>query len=279
MAVVRSRIVSSCVCCFTSLLVLWRTDLDDIVRYCTDHHILLFARSLPTRRRPIDPWFNADCRAAKRLTQVLVRLVANHRSGRLSPHTVAAKSASYPQRRSYRQLCRRKCQEFWRCKVESGRSDPRRFWQSIDRLIGRSPPSPSKAVEVAKFSDFLIQNVTKISTAAAGTPLPEFTHSALGARFVEFHVVSVYDVIAVIGRLPEKLPAIDPMPTLMLKVMTDLMSPFVAELFCHSIAIGQIPSCFKHAYITPIVKKAGLDNTEPSSYRPISNLSVLSKTL
>jgi len=42
---------------------------------------------------------------------------------------------------------------------------------------------------------------------------------------------------------------------------------------------GCFPAMFKEAFITPIVKKAGLDATDVSSYRPISNLSVLSKLL
>ena len=42
-----------------------------------------------------------------------------------------------------------------------------------------------------------------------------------------------------------------------------------------------MPSRMKSAYITPILKKAGMDTTDPrpKSYRPISNLSVLSKLL
>jgi len=40
-----------------------------------------------------------------------------------------------------------------------------------------------------------------------------------------------------------------------------------------------VPSRMKSAYITPILKKAGMDTTDPKSYRPISNLSVLSKLL
>ena len=36
---------------------------------------------------------------------------------------------------------------------------------------------------------------------------------------------------------------------------------------------------FKETFITPIVKKPGLDVINASSYRPISNLSVLSKLL
>jgi len=40
---------------------------------------------------------------------------------------------------------------------------------------------------------------------------------------------------------------------------------------------GHFPVVFKAAFITPVLKKLGLDNTNVSSYRPISNLSVLSK--
>jgi len=42
---------------------------------------------------------------------------------------------------------------------------------------------------------------------------------------------------------------------------------------------GTFPSAFKSAYITPILKKADLDPADVRSYRPISNLSVLSKLL
>ena len=37
--------------------------------------------------------------------------------------------------------------------------------------------------------------------------------------------------------------------------------------------------CFKDSFVTPILKKSGLDEACPSSYRPISNLSVISSTL
>jgi len=42
---------------------------------------------------------------------------------------------------------------------------------------------------------------------------------------------------------------------------------------------GCVPSRMKSAYITPILKKAGMDMTDLKSYRLISNLSVLSKLL
>jgi len=36
---------------------------------------------------------------------------------------------------------------------------------------------------------------------------------------------------------------------------------------------------FKSAYITPLLKKADLDQADAKSYRPFSNLSVISKLL
>ena len=40
-----------------------------------------------------------------------------------------------------------------------------------------------------------------------------------------------------------------------------------------------MPTCFKSAYIRPLLKKAGLDSEDVKSYRPISNLPVLSKLM
>jgi len=57
------------------------------------------------------------------------------------------------------------------------------------------------------------------------------------------------------------------------------LAPFITELFNRSMSEGCFPAVFKEAFITPIVKKAGLDATNVSSYQPISNLSVLSKLL
>jgi len=64
-----------------------------------------------------------------------------------------------------------------------------------------------------------------------------------------------------------------------MKRISDIIAPFVAELFNRSLASGRFPAGFNEASITPVMKKSGLDPTDASSYRPISNLSVLSKLL
>ena len=91
--------------------------------------------------------------------------------------------------------------------------------------------------------------------------------------------MNVDDVIDAVRQLPDKSSAADPMPTHVLKQVVDLIAPYFTELFSRSLAAGYFPSGFKEAFITPIVKKAGLDATDVGSYRPISNLSVVSKLL
>ena len=46
-----------------------------------------------------------------------------------------------------------------------------------------------------------------------------------------------------------------------------------------SLTSGTVPLIFKHSLITPIIKKPSLDPSPFNNYIPISNLSILSKTL
>jgi len=47
---------------------------------------------------------------------------------------------------------------------------------------------------------------------------------------------------------------------------------------CHtSCSEGRLPSSHKHAVVTPLLKKTGLDPDELKNYRPVSNLTFVSK--
>jgi hypothetical protein len=78
-----------------------------------------------------------------------------------------------------------------------------------------------------------------------------------------------------VNHLPDKSSAADPVPTSVLKGIADLVAMHIVELFNRSLDSGHVPSTFKHAILTTIVKKAGLDPSEVGSCRPISNLPVL----
>jgi len=58
-----------------------------------------------------------------------------------------------------------------------------------------------------------------------------------------------------------------------------VFSPAIARLANLSLQTGKFPARFKRAQVLPLLKKAGLDSSQPANYRPISNLSTVSKVL
>jgi len=71
----------------------------------------------------------------------------------------------------------------------------------------------------------------------------------------------------------------DTLPAPQLKLVADLVALFLTELFNRSLSTATVLKVFKSALITPLLKKPDLDSADPRSYRPISNLSVVSKLL
>ena len=69
----------------------------------------------------------------------------------------------------------------------------------------------------------------------------------------------------------------DPKPTWLLKKISGMILPFIKIRINQSFSEKIVPKSWKSAQITPLLKKASLDHNVASSYRPISNLPVLSK--
>src|SRR6218665_2574952 len=106
------------------------------------------------------------------------------------------------------------------------------------------------------------------------------SHLLSGIVFLpSFSPVTVGDILGLIKRTPNKQSAADPLPTWLLKECAATIAPFITQLINSSISTGRVPTIFKIATITPLLKKPGLDTADVRSHRPISNLSVLSKML
>ena len=64
----------------------------------------------------------------------------------------------------------------------------------------------------------------------------------------------------------------------LLKEMIDML-PYLTAMINASLREGHLPASQKLAIITPLVKKSSLDANELKNYRPVSNLSFLSKVV
>jgi len=118
-----------------------------------------------------------------------------------------------------------------------------------------------------------------VRSTTSDAPPPTFSQIRPGVSLSRFSQLTIDNVISGIPRLPHKQSTVDPIPTTVLKQVDDILAPFIVELFNRSLSEGHFPDAFKEAFITRKVKEAELDATDVSSYRPISNLPVLSKLL
>ena len=232
-------------------------------------------RSVQCRCRTPSPWFDDDCRVSRRRVRQLER-----EARRADPADAAASAAVWTaRRREYRAMVRLKRESYWQEKVDVQCSSPRQLWRSVDQLLGRGHSQEPPAVAADVLHRFFDDKVAGVRAATADAAPPTFAAVPLGCSLTAFRPLTVADVIAGVRALPDKQCASDPLPTHMLKDNVDVLAPFLVDLFNRSMALGVVPAVFKAAYITPLLKKADLDPTDAKSYRPISNLSVLSKLL
>ena len=89
--------------------------------------------------------------------------------------------------------------------------------------------------------------------------------------------MSIEDVITGVRASPSKQCASDPLPTWLLKEAITMLTPYITTIFNSSITERHFPRTWRHAIVTPLLKKAGLNESSSLSYRPVSNLPFLSK--
>ena len=76
---------------------------------------------------------------------------------------------------------------------------------------------------------------------------------------------------------PSKSCDLDPLPTNVLKEFLPELLPFLNGMCNKSLSQGCLPQ--SHASVTPSLKKANADPSDIMNYRPISNLTVMSKVV
>jgi len=159
------------------------------------------AHTVTRRPRPSDPWFDAECCAAKRLTQQLERAAIDAAK---KPDAAVAANANQvwqTQRRSYRVLRHQKRDAFWSDTVAANQSSLCLLWWSVDLLLGQGRTPASDATSVDEFHRFFTDKVEAVRAATAGGLPPTFTAAPVASSFTGFHKVSVDDVISVADHL------------------------------------------------------------------------------
>jgi len=137
---------------------------------------------------------------------------------------------------------------------------------------------------MSTFFKFFVDKVNRIrsniAVALQSTVRSAFTDGPyLGPALSSFQPVTTEEVHRLLSAMPSKSSPLDVLPCSLLKACTDTFAPVIAKLANLSMQTGNFPSRYKQAQVLPLLKKAGLDRSSPKNYRPISNLSTVSKIL
>ena len=97
--------------------------------------------------------------------------------------------------------------------------------------------------------------------------------------FESFKPISPEQVLFLIGRAQSETSELDPVPTWLVKECAVILAPFFAYVFNDGLQKGHLSPEQKRAVIYPGLKKPSLNPDDLANYRPISNLSFVSKLL
>lgn len=255
------------------------------------HKILTLAqRVIPTRLvrqlpRP-QPWVTAEIADAVKLKHRLFRAYKK-------THTPADWDNFKQQRNIVSGLIRRAKSAYVTSLSDDDRP-PRTKLPSLFRLLGSLTKSKHARVpdlqsstgttvtaapdKAAVLNDFFLRQCRESS--GSGNPPPIDSQPVTGQEnTLSTLSVSEHEVCAALRTLdPAKAPGCDGIPTRLLVAAAEEIAPQVCHIFQLSVNSTVFPSEWKQAIVTPVYKGKG-DTHQPTNYRPISLLCILSKVL
>ena len=160
------------------------------------------------------------------------------------------------------------------------------FWKTANSILHRSPPSPPRSSSEAINLVNTFRSFFKEKIALIHKPLPTSILRCTDPILPDnrtplsyFSFVSIEEVSRLIRSLPNKSSPLDLIPTSILKRFSHLFAPIISKLTNLSFLQAIFPASFKTAQALPLLKKGNFDPTIPLNYRPISNLSTISKII
>ena len=274
------------------------TSLDDRINQYNDGLRLVLDRHAPLQSktmvlRPAAPWMTEKIRGQKAHLRWAERCWrAAKRKGNARAHHL---------HKVYKKTCFRYSSSLNEARIESVKEqvtecsrDRRALFRLVGDLTGATAPPtlpdrPNLQETADEFSDFFASKISAMrssldraaETISSHTLRPEqsFLRHHEETELLHFRTLTVGEVTKLIESSPTKSCSLDPMPTHLLKKCLVVLSAPITDIINLSLSTGVFPSSLKHGIITPLLKKPSLDRNLLANYRPVSNLSFLSKLI
>lgn len=223
------------------------------------------------KARPSAPWLDAECRNMRAATR---RLEKRYRR-RPSTESRAAWQAQFREQRS---LFQRKFVAHWSTAIDNCGGDYKALWSTLRPLL-RPDSITASRLTADDHARYFAAKIDRIRASTAAAPPPRIVDRFIAEPLSDLRPATVEEVAAILGRSAAKQCELDPIPTWLVKRAGAVLAPVITGMCNASFQQVKLPDRSKMAIVRPLLKKSTLDPNDPGSYRPISNLSFVSKVV
>ena len=241
-----------------------------------DKHAPFVKSRCPARSRK--PFITEDILAAKKIRS---RYETKYRKSRTPADLAAYKIQS----NLVSKMITKSRRIYYRSLIAENSSKPKKLWATLNSLLHRkSEPVLPTFTSISEITNsFLKYFNNKITTLCSNLPIvfddPMSVPLIQPPVLAEFAWATVDEIILIVKNGTDSTCLLDALPTPLLKSCIDVLAQPLTRLVNMCISEGLFPVSLKSALISPLLKKPGLPKENFCNYRPISNLSFVSKLI
>ena len=257
---------------------------NDTLKKLMDIHCPLVPKTY-RKSRLKSKWFNSKLQGLKRKRRQAERKHKKH------PNSVNYEKLKKI-KNNYNYELKSARSSFYNKKITDSIKESKNLFDTLSKLSGnkkcKTLPSQGTEKTIAEnMTNFYVDKIQKIrdeisaKTASSGG---NQLHTNKSARpnlhhLTNFEEITQDQLEKIIREMNSKTCPLDPAPTYLVKKCLNLLLPLILHIVNTAIRTNSFPDELKYAIVTPIVKDDSKNENDLSNYRPISNVSFLSKIL
>ena len=226
--------------------------------------------------RPLAPWYNDTIDVVRKEVRKAER---TWRKTALTVHQQIFKE----KRNQLTNTIKTAKKSYMQEKIKAADQSQKALFQCVDEFLYKSKVSALPTNIPAEnlpneFSNFFLKKIADIQINFT-TEEDNCTQSSCQDQLNYFAEATPEEIRNIIIKSPSKSCTLDAIPTFLLKECLDEVIHIITAIINASLKTAKVPQLFKQAVVTPLLKKDSLDPDILKNYRPVSNLSFVSKIL
>ena len=237
------------------------------------------------KKKRESPWFTQRCQDARTMRRRAERLHKKH------PGNAELLEAFRERKVDAAIIIDQERNRYYKDKIGDLVGNPRETYKVINHLLDKdygAEKFPNGNCDTAVANDLKTYFKTKVDNIYAEIDAEQSTTTdgrddlldeQTSCHFSSFEPMSDEEILAVIMNMPNKQCSLDVVTMKLFKSCAHELIPIVSYIINQSLLTGTFPESLKKACVRPTLKKIDLDSDVLGNYRPISNLTFLSKLL